>query len=209
MPALWRRRFTDTIIIPLHPLFFHLIIPFFAACLLFLFWNLRRYSRFWFPMITLDFLDDFSHNDSSCYIIDSLLAKSKKAHFTKRRSIIFFTSSLPYRWLEFSMPSVVMTNIVCAGTSSGRAYLWMFPIWWIAPPIASRSAVHPHTVYSLLVIFGTSRRRILSWRTSVASAKRMEETYVSPSSFFCFSIMALNPPMVSLQTRHGHHYGLK
>ena len=39
-----------------------------------------------------------------------------------------FTSSLEYLRLAFSKPSVMMTNIVCSGTSSARAYLWMFPI---------------------------------------------------------------------------------
>lgn len=28
---------------------------------------------------------------------------------------------------------------VCSGMSSGRAYLWMFPMWWMAPPMVSRS----------------------------------------------------------------------
>ena len=43
------------------------------------------------------------------------------------------------------MPSVVITTIVCAGTSSGRTYLWIFSMWVTVSPTASSSAVDPPT----------------------------------------------------------------
>ncbi len=36
-----------------------------------------------------------------------------------------------------------------------------------------------------------------SWMTALAPLKRTVETRASPSSFFCFSIRELKPPMVS------------
>ena len=45
----------------------------------------------------------------------------------------------------FDNYSVVMTNRVFSGRSSSRAYLWTLPIWWMAPPTASSSAVQPRT----------------------------------------------------------------
>ena len=47
--------------------------------------------------------------------------------------------------LEFSMPSVVITTTVCAGTSSGRMYLCTFSMWVTVSPTASSSAVDPPT----------------------------------------------------------------
>ena len=49
--------------------------------------------------------------------------KNSQPYFAFCRSIICFTFSLSYRRLAFSIPSVVITNMVCSGTSSGRAYL--------------------------------------------------------------------------------------
>ena len=104
---------------------------------------------------------------------------------------------MSYWRLAFSCPSVVITNRVRSGTSSGRAYRWTFPMWWIAPPMASSSAVDPPTEYSASVRGLTSFTSARSWRTSLWSLKRTVETRASPSPFLCFSIMALKPPMVS------------
>ena len=49
--------------------------------------------------------------------------QNSQPYFAFCRSIICFTFSLLYRRLAFSIPSVVITNMVCSGTSSGRAYL--------------------------------------------------------------------------------------
>ena len=55
--------------------------------------------------------------------------KELQPYFSFCRSIIFLTFLLSYLWLAFSIPSVVITNSVCSGTSSARAYLWTFPMW--------------------------------------------------------------------------------
>ena len=112
----------------------------------------------------------------------------------------FFTSSEVYLREAFSMPSVVIMNTVCSGTSSSLMYLCTSETWWMAPPIASISAVQPRTQYCLSVMGSIFSKGMRSWMTSVRSSKRIVETSASPSSFFCFSIMALKPPMVSLSS---------
>ena len=116
-------------------------------------------------------------------------------------SVILRTSvrvcSPVYTWLEFSSPSVVMTKIVCSGTSSSLAYLCTFAIWCAAEPIASSNAVPPPTRKSPTVISLTLSIGTLSWTTTLSVLKSTVETSTSPSSSRCFASIALNPPTVS------------
>ena len=91
-------------------------------------------------------------------------------------------------------------NIVFSGTSSRRAYLWMLPMWWMAPPTASSSAVKPRVKYSFSVMGGTSSSGRRSWMTTLSLSKSTVETSASPASFFCLAIMELNPPIVSVSS---------
>lgn len=63
--------------------------------------------------------------------------KNSQPYFFFWRLIIARTSSAVKRRLAFSMPSVVMMNSVCSGTSSERADLCTLPMWRMAPPTAS------------------------------------------------------------------------
>ena len=71
-------------------------------------------------------------------------------------------------------------NIVFSGTSSRRAYLWMLPMWWMAPPTASSNAVQPQVKYSFSVRGGTSLSGRRSWMTVLSLAKSTVETSASP-----------------------------
>ena len=67
-------------------------------------------------------------------------------------------------------------------------------------PTASSNAVQPQVKYSFSVRGGTSLSGRRSWMTVLSLAKSTVETSASPASRFCFSIMELKPPMVSVSS---------